>query len=41
MVKAQDPEGAKDAMRQHLCETQEDMEIAIAEGRLGKELGPR
>ncbi len=41
MVKAQDPGGAKDAMRQHLAETQEDMEIAIAEGRLGKELGPR
>lgn len=39
MVKAQDPEGAKDAMLQHLRETQEDMEIAIAEGRLGKELG--
>ncbi len=41
MVKAQDPEGAKDAMLQHLRETQEDMEIAIAEGRLGKELGLR
>jgi len=38
MVKAQDPEGAKNAMLQHLQETQEDIELAIKEGRLRKEL---
>ena len=40
-AKAQDPQRAKDAMFQHLRETQEDIENAIAEGRLGKELGLR
>jgi GntR family transcriptional activator of glc operon len=39
MVKAQDKQAARDAMHQHLRETQEDMEIAIAEGRLGNKLG--
>ena len=38
MVKAQDALGAREAMLQHLRETQEDIEIAIKEGRLNHRL---
>lgn len=38
MVRAQDPLGAREAMLQHLRETQEDIEVAIKEGRLDHRL---
>jgi GntR family transcriptional regulator, transcriptional repressor for pyruvate dehydrogenase complex len=38
-VKAGDAEGARERMRAHLVNTAEDIEAALAEGMLGKEMG--
>jgi GntR family transcriptional repressor for pyruvate dehydrogenase complex len=38
-VEAGDAEGARERMRAHLVNTAEDIEAALAEGMLGKEMG--